>query len=117
VVVAADLVWYGGLGSLSSYREQGASSSLITAIVYFTAAAVAFFGGIAAVGFVARSADFLIEVESEMVKVTWPTRPEVVRATVMISVMTVILAVLIFVIDILNKKIVYDGLFSLGSGA
>lgn len=112
--IAVDLVWQGAIGQYQAWTREGGTTSLAGAIVFGLLAAVSLFGGIAAIGFVPKTATFLIEVEREMAQVTWPGRKEIVRATIMISIMTVVLAVFIFVVDALLKVGVYDGLFTLG---
>jgi preprotein translocase subunit SecE len=44
-------------------------------------------------------ADFLIAVEAEMNKVSWPTRGELVRASIVVLVTIFVLAVVLFVFD------------------
>ena len=52
---------------------------------------------------VARSAEFLKEVRVEATKVSWPSRKELRDSTVVVIVMTLIMAAIIFVLDqILN---------------
>jgi len=52
---------------------------------------------------VQRSADFLKEVRVEATKVSWPSRKELRDSTVIVIVMTMIMAAIIFVLDqILN---------------
>jgi preprotein translocase SecE subunit len=60
-------------------------------------------GGIVAVGFHPRADQFLIEVEQEMGRVTWPATNEVWRFTIVIAIMTTLLAALVFVVDLVNK--------------
>lgn len=48
-----------------------------------------------------RFADFLVSVESELEKVTWPTRHEVVQATVVVLSMMFFLGAFLFLIDLL----------------
>jgi len=50
-----------------------------------------------------KSADFLIATESEMKKVSWSTRKEVVGSTKVVIITTLILAALLFGVDILFK--------------
>ena len=116
VAIAVDLVWHGVLGQYEAYSRDGHTTALVGTILFGVLAAVVFIGGIAAIGFVPKTAGFLIEVEREMAQVTWPGRSDIVRATIMITIMTVILAAFIFVIDYLLKMGVYDGLFQLGRG-
>jgi preprotein translocase subunit SecE len=52
---------------------------------------------------VQRTADFLKEVRVEATKVSWPTRKELRDSTVVVLVMTAIMAAIIFILDqILN---------------
>ena len=52
---------------------------------------------------VQRTAEFLKEVRVEATKVTWPTRKELRDSTVVVLVMTAIMATIIFILDqILN---------------
>jgi preprotein translocase subunit SecE len=52
---------------------------------------------------VQRSAEFLKEVRVEATKVSWPTRKELRDSTIVVMVMTAIMAAIIFVLDqILN---------------
>jgi preprotein translocase subunit SecE len=65
-------------------------------------------GGIVAVGFLPKTVQWLIEVEQEMLKVTWPAQNEVVRSTIIIAIMTLILAAVIFLVDWLNIQVVVN---------
>ena len=53
-----------------------------------------------------RFADFLVSVESELDKVSWPVRQEVIQATVVVLVTMFSLGTFLFVIDL-----VWQGLF------
>ncbi len=48
-----------------------------------------------------RSADFMIATESEMKKVSWSSRKEIVGSTKVVIVFTCILAVVLFAVDML----------------
>ncbi|MEY3458369.1 MAG: Preprotein translocase subunit SecE [Planctomycetota bacterium] len=48
-----------------------------------------------------RFADFLISVESELARVTWPPRSEVTQATVVVLVTMASLGIFLFLIDII----------------
>ena len=52
-----------------------------------------------------KFADFLISVEAEMNKVSWPTRAELWRASVVVIVVIFFLAALLFAYDLLLKTI------------
>ena len=52
---------------------------------------------------VARTAEFLKEVRVEATKVSWPSRKELRDSTVVVIIMTLIMAAILFVLDqILN---------------
>jgi preprotein translocase subunit SecE len=46
-----------------------------------------------------KALEFFDEVKREMAKVTWPTKNETVKATIMVLVMAIIAAVFFFVVD------------------
>ncbi|KAA5545130.1 preprotein translocase subunit SecE [Roseiconus nitratireducens] len=58
-----------------------------------------------------RFADFLIAVEAEMKKVTWPSREEVKRASIVVIVTIAILAISLFLFDIIWQT-VFDALWA-----
>lgn len=65
-----------------------------------------------------RIADFLIATEAEMKKVAWPTRKEVVGATVVVIVGTLFLTLLLFGIDLGFTWIFQEiGILQIDSGA
>jgi preprotein translocase subunit SecE len=52
-----------------------------------------------------RFADFLIAVEAEMNKVSWPTRPELVRAVAVVLFTVAFLSVVLFSYDLIWNQI------------
>lgn len=50
---------------------------------------------------VPRFADFLIAVQAEMNKVSWPSRQELIRSSIVVIVVIVLLAVILFGFDII----------------
>jgi preprotein translocase subunit SecE len=56
-----------------------------------------------------RAADFLIATESEMKKVSWSSKAEVIGSTLVVIVTVVILAAFIFVVDYLVSGTLGDG--------
>ena len=50
-------------------------------------------------------ADFLVSVEAEMVKVSWPTKPELFANTKVVLVFMVLFTVLIFAYDVIFSLI------------
>jgi preprotein translocase subunit SecE len=61
----------------------------------------------------ARAQEFLEAVKAEMRKVSWPTQPELVRATRMIVVLSVVLGLAIGLMDWVLQKILVDGVAAL----
>jgi preprotein translocase subunit SecE len=49
---------------------------------------------------VPRFADFLIAVQAEMNKVSWPSQQELIRSSIVVIVVIVILAVVLFTFDV-----------------
>ncbi len=49
--------------------------------------------------FLAKPVNFLKEVRAQLIKVAWPTRPELVGATIAVIMITVLIAVFIWIID------------------
>lgn len=62
---------------------------------------------------VSGTGEFLRAVRSELGKVTWPTRDELVKATRMIVVMSIILGLAIGWMDLLLNLILVDGVAAL----
>ena len=52
-----------------------------------------------------KFADFLIAVEAEMSKVSWPTRPELIRGSVVVIVTLVFLAVMLTLYDAIWQRL------------
>ena len=109
LLITWDLGW-SGYGQYSAWAtaDEPDTSNLIYMGLLGTMSAVAFFVGLAMVGFVPRTAQFLIEVEQEMAKVNWPSRADLIRSTILIAILAVVLALLIVVIDLFNNKLIYE---------
>jgi preprotein translocase subunit SecE len=60
-------------------------------------------------GWVGQTRSFLVGVRDEMKKVTWPTRDELVKATRMIVLLSILLGVLIGLMDYVLQLILVDG--------
>ena len=60
-------------------------------------------------GWFHRTAVFLVSVRDELKKVTWPTRPELIKATRMIIVLSIVLGLTIGLLDWLLQVILVDG--------
>lgn len=57
---------------------------------------------------VPRFADFLISVEAEMSKVSWPTRQELVRSALVVLIVIFVLATVLFGYDLFWQFLLYD---------
>jgi preprotein translocase subunit SecE len=60
-------------------------------------------------GWFHRSTAFLASVREELKKVTWPTRPELIKATRMIVVLSIILGLTIGLMDWVLQQILVEG--------
>ena len=60
-------------------------------------------------GWFHRTGAFIVSVRDELKKVTWPTRPELIKATRMIIVFSIILGLTIGLLDWLLQVILVDG--------
>jgi preprotein translocase SecE subunit len=60
-------------------------------------------------GWFHRTAAFLSSVRDELRKVTWPTRPELIKATRMIIVLSIVLGLTIGLLDWLLQLILVEG--------
>lgn len=54
-----------------------------------------------------KSADLLVETEQEMRKVSWPTLPEVWNATVVVALVTVTLALTMYGLDEVLRRVLF----------
>jgi preprotein translocase SecE subunit len=61
-------------------------------------------------GWAHRSAGFLTAVRDELKKVTWPTRPELIKATRMIIVLSILLGLTIGLMDYVLQLILVEGI-------
>jgi preprotein translocase subunit SecE len=61
-------------------------------------------------GLVHRTVAFLVAVREELRKVTWPTRPELIKATRMIIVLSILLGLTIGLMDYLLQLILVEGI-------
>jgi preprotein translocase SecE subunit len=64
-------------------------------------------------GAVAQLVDFLRGVRGELEKVTWPSRPELIKATRMIVVLSIVLGIAIGLLDWLLQRLLVDGVAAL----
>lgn len=119
LVIASDLAWNGARASLVNYYDDTSAASghirqAIFGYTYAVLALAALVAGVIAAGFHPVGVDFLIEVEQEMIRVTWPTRSELTRSTVVIAIMIVVLGLSIFAVDWFNLKVLFEAIY--GSG-
>jgi preprotein translocase subunit SecE len=60
-------------------------------------------------GWIDRTRHFLVAVREELRKVTWPTRDELVKATRMIVILSLLLGITIGLLDYLLQAILVNG--------
>ena len=65
------------------------------------------------VGALRGTRQFLLDVRTEMRKVTWPTRQELIDATRRVAIMTLVIGVVIGVLDRVLQWILVDGVAAL----
>jgi preprotein translocase subunit SecE len=97
--------WIAGVMQQALGREQGLA--VAGWLVYLLPGLVLAFGiwfGYRLVNY-SRFADFLIAVEAEMNKVTWPSQDELVRASVVVILLLMMFAALLFFFDIIWYEI------------
>ena len=70
-------------------------------------------GGGGVGGMFRRARDFVVAVRGELAKVTWPTQQELVKATRMVVILTMIIGVILGLVDLLLTKILIDGVAAL----
>jgi preprotein translocase subunit SecE len=62
------------------------------------------------VGWFDRTRGFLTAVRDEVKKVTWPTREELIKATRMIIVLSIVLGITIGLMDLLLQVVLVEGI-------
>ena len=58
--------------------------------------------------------DFLVAVRAEMGKVSWPTQQELIKATRMVVLLTVVIGIVLGLVDLLLTKVLVEGVAALG---
>ncbi len=106
LLVTFDLAYNGAYGPLNFFFTGGidATKQLVIGIVFCVLAFSAFVAGLVTAGFHAKTVDFLIEVEQEMVRVEWPKSNVLIRSTLIIAVAIAVMAVFILGVDFVNLK-------------
>jgi preprotein translocase SecE subunit len=108
-IIAVDLAYNGAYAPIFAYLNptstpvDGAAHAgvggLVRGIVFAVAALITVVGGLAAVGFIPRTVDFLVGVEDEMTKVEWPHGSQLVRSTIIVAIILTVVALLVFAVD------------------
>ncbi|MBN8524535.1 MAG: preprotein translocase subunit SecE [Planctomycetes bacterium] len=101
---AVDLGYNGAYAAFGTWMGDaagaGATRQLILGILYGSLALAGLLAGIIAAGPHKRAVQFLIEVQDEMTKVTWPKMGELWRSTLVIAVAITVLAGLVWLSDL-----------------
>ena len=105
-----------GLGAVRMYGLWPSLPSYFRSLFPFRGANMVVPGLMFAIGFwfcqrlvnLPKFADFLISVEAEMNKVSWPTRTEVIRSAIVVIVMIATLVVVLFLFDVFWRTLLTD---------
>jgi preprotein translocase subunit SecE len=104
LLFAADLGYNGAYAAFGTWAGDAAGSGalrqLILGIIYAVLAAGALLAGLVAAGPHKQAVKFLIEVQDEMFKVTWPKGGELWRSTLVIALAIAVLAGLVWLSDL-----------------
>lgn len=103
-LIAADLGYTGAYAAFATYGGDAAGSGavrqLTLGIVYGVLALAALVIGIGAAGPHPKAVQFLIEVQDEMTKVTWPKGAELWRSTLVVALGIAVIAGIVFLTDL-----------------
>lgn len=104
----------GAYARLAPLWQAGVDTPAVATQIWgwiFAGVALLVFGlGLFYVGFKPSTSKYLIEVEAEVTKVTWPKHREIMRSTVIIAILTAVMGVAIWLIDTLWVQVVYHWL-------
>lgn len=105
LLAAIDLGYTGAYAAFSAYGAEslggaGGMRQLALGILYAVLALAALVVGFVAAGPHRRAVQFLIEVQEEMHRVTWPKPGELWRSTLLVAVAIACLAGLVFLTDL-----------------
>jgi preprotein translocase SecE subunit len=103
-LIAADLGYTGAYAAFATYSGDAAGSGavrqLTLGVVYGVLALTALVIGLGAAGPHPKSVQFLIEVQDEMTKVTWPKGGELWRSTLVVALGIAVIAGIVFLTDL-----------------
>lgn len=113
-VIAADFAWngaYKGFGTAASSADQAAHIRQLVQGGFFAACSLAtLIAGLIMVGFLPRTVDFLVEVESEMTRVEWPEPGPLFRTTLVVGLVLVVVAATVLAVDYVFITLMRSGL-------
>ena len=99
-IIAFDLGYAGAYSSLAIYATDGSNRQLILGVTYGVIALAALLTGLIAAGPHRKAVQFLIEVQDEMTKVTWPKGGELWRSTLVVALAIAVIALIVFLSDL-----------------
>jgi preprotein translocase SecE subunit len=104
-LIAADLGYTGAYAAFATYSSgdaagAGAGRQLTLGIIYGVLALSALVVGLGVAGPHPRAVQFLIEVQDEMSKVTWPKIGELWRSTLVVALGIALIAGIVFLTDL-----------------
>jgi preprotein translocase SecE subunit len=100
-VIAADVAYNGAYKDIGAWLASTERPTRQIAIgsLYAVLAAGIIIAGLACVGFIRRSVDFLIDVEQEMVRVEWPKPNQLMRSTFVVAVVLTVVTLMVLGVD------------------
>ncbi len=98
-IIAADIAGNGAYGGIAAWAADGSQRQLILGIVYAVLALAVALAGLIAAGPHRQAVAFLISVQEEMARVTWPKVGELWRSTLVIAVAIAVIAGVVFFAD------------------
>ncbi len=103
-LIAIAIMLVAGVWSLKVWLGAEGATTRVTTLVPLGVLAVSLWASFRLIQF-PKFADFLISVEAEMSKVSWPARPELFRASAVVIMVIFLLASLLFLYDLVWKTI------------
>ena len=103
-LIAIAIMVAAGVWSLKVWLEAEGSSTSVATLVPLGVLAASLWAAFRLIQFPVF-ADFLISVEAEMNKVSWPAKPELFRASAVVIMVIFLLASLLFIYDLVWKTI------------
>ena len=103
-LIAIAIILAAGVWSLKVWLEAEGATTKVTTLIPLGVLLASLWAAFRLIQF-PKFADFLISVEAEMSKVSWPARPELLRASAVVIMVIFLLASVLFIYDLVWKTI------------